>query len=326
MSKAGKFLGIVSVAIAAAWIFTSCWGNKAKDKHTDTATSGVIQISADESFRDIVQQEIDVFESIYVQAGIMPIYASEVDAINLLLKDSVRLAVASRQLTEAEKEGLAQKKLFPKEIKIATDGIALIVNKQNADSMISIPDLREILTGRITRWNQLNPGSKLGDLQLVFDNQNSSTVRFAIDSICRGDSLAGNLSAQHDNAAVIDYVSKTPGAIGVIGVTWVGNKSDSTRMTFSELVTVMSVSRESDARKQLQAFSGLYRIGTVSAGSEYVRTADRSAQRVGVGIRHVHGVRSRPADHSPFRHRTCDAKCADRKCTRKFVIKNSLTN
>lgn len=197
------------MAIAAAWIFTSCWGNKAKDKHTDTATSGVIQISADESFRDIVQQEIDVFESIYVQAGIMPIYASEVDAINLLLKDSVRLAVASRQLTEAEKEGLAQKKLFPKEIKIATDGIALIVNKQNADSMISIPDLREILTGRITRWNQLNPGSKLGDLQLVFDNQNSSTVRFAIDSICRGDSLAGNLSAQHDNAAVIDYVSKT---------------------------------------------------------------------------------------------------------------------
>ena len=101
------------MVIAAAWIFTSCWGNKAKDKHTDTATSGVIQISADESFRDIVQQEIDVFESIYVQAGIMPIYASEVDAINLLLKDSVRLAVASRQLTEAEKEGLAQKKLFP---------------------------------------------------------------------------------------------------------------------------------------------------------------------------------------------------------------------
>ena len=250
MSKAGKFLGIVSVAIAAAWIFTSYWGNKAKDIHTYTATSGVRQISADESFRDIVQQEIDVFESIYVQAGIMPIYASEVDAINLLLKDSVRLAVASRQLTEAEKEGLAQKKLFPKEIKIATDGIALIVNKQNADSMISIPDLREILTGRITRWNQLNPGSKLGDLQLVFDNQNSSTVRFAIDSICRGDSLAGNLSAQHDNAAVIDYVSKTPGAIGVIGVTWVGNKSDSTRMTFSELVTVMSVSRETKATRE----------------------------------------------------------------------------
>lgn len=97
---------------------------------------------------------------------------------------------------------------------------------------------------------QLNPGSKLGDLQLVFDNQNSSTVRFAIDSICRGDSLAGNLSAQHDNAAVIDYVSKTPGAIGVIGVTWVGNKSDSTRMTFSELVTVMSVSRETKATRE----------------------------------------------------------------------------
>lgn len=242
-------MGIVSVAVAAGCLFVSCWGNKTKDKHTDTATSGVIQISADESFRDIVQQEIDVFESIYVQSGIMPVYVDEVEAINLLLKDSVRLAVASRELTEAEKEGLAQKKLFPKEIKIATDGIALIVNKQNADSLISVADLKEILTGRITRWGQLNPKSRLGDLQLVFDNPNSSTVRFAIDSICRGDSLRGNLSAQQNNTGVIDYVSKTPGAIGVIGVTWVGDKSDSTRMTFSDMVTVMGVSREAKATR-----------------------------------------------------------------------------
>lgn len=228
----------------------SCHGRQSNDKYTDTATSGVIPISADESFRDIIQQEIDVFESIYIQAGICPIYTDEVDAIDLLLKDSVRLAITSRKLTEQENKYLESKKFFPKEIKIATDGIALIVNKQNPDSLISVPTLKKILTGEITRWDQVDSRSGLGELMFVFDHTNSSTVRFAVDSICQGDSLRGNLSALKTNAAVIDYVEKTPNAIGVIGVSWVGNKSDSTQLSFSERVTVMSVSKEAVATAQ----------------------------------------------------------------------------
>jgi len=58
---------------------------------------------------------------------------------------------------------------------MATDGLALIVNKQNADSLITVEQFKEILTGKITDWKQLNPASRLGALQLVFDNPNSST-------------------------------------------------------------------------------------------------------------------------------------------------------
>ena len=183
-------------------------------------------------------------------AGIDPIYASEVDAINLLLKDSVRLTVSTRRLTDAEKAGLEEKKFFPKEFKVASDAIALIVNRQNPDSIISLKDLSRILTGEVTEWSELYPGSKLGKLQLVFDNPNSSTVRYAIDSICRGRPLAGSLHAQKSNAEVIDFVSQSPSAIGVIGVSWVGSESDSTNLSFSDRVTVMAVSREEKATEQ----------------------------------------------------------------------------
>lgn len=241
-----KGIGLVVITLAVC----SCHGRRSSDKHTDTATTGVISISADESFRDIIQQEIDVFESIYIQAGILPIFTDEVDAIDLLLKDSVRLAITSRKLTDEENKYLESKKFFPKEIKIATDGIALIVNKQNSDSLISVPALKKILTGEVTRWDQLDAHSRLGELVFVFDHTNSSTVRFAVDSICRGDSLKGNLSALKTNAAVIDYVEKTPNAIGVIGVSWVGDKSDSTQLSFSDRVTVMSVSKDEVATAQ----------------------------------------------------------------------------
>ena len=249
MSKFDR-LSVYAVLLASGLALFACRGRQTKDKYTDTATSGFISISADESFRRIVQQEIDVFESIYTMAGIDPIYASEVDAINLLLKDSVRLIVSTRRLTDAEKAGLEEKKFFPKEFKVASDAIALIVNRQNPDSIISLKDLSRILTGEVTEWSELYPGSKLGKLQLVFDNPNSSTVRYAIDSICRGRPLAGSLHAQKSNAEVIDFVSQSPSAIGVIGVSWVGSESDSTNLSFSDRVTVMAVSREEKATEQ----------------------------------------------------------------------------
>lgn len=243
-------------------LFISCQNKQDKPKHTDTPTSGVISISVDESFQPIIQQEIDVFEGLYQQASIIPYYVDEVEAINMLLRDSVRLAITTRPLTEKEKAALNSQKLFPKEVKIATDAIAIIVNKENKDSLITVDELRNILTGDITLWKQLYPQSRLGDLQLVFDNPNSSTVRYAIDSICEGKPLSTKLNAQKNNESVIDYVSKTPNAMGIIGVSWVSNKKDSTNLSFLDKVNLMRVSRDDKAytlnsKKPYQAFIAL---------------------------------------------------------------------
>ena len=88
-----KGIGLVVIAMAVC----SCHGRRSSISIPIRRLRAVISISADESFRDIIQQEIDVFESIYIQAGILPIFTDEVDAIDLLLKDSVvRLAITSR--------------------------------------------------------------------------------------------------------------------------------------------------------------------------------------------------------------------------------------
>lgn len=232
---------------------------KPKDKFTDTPTSGVIPVSVDESFQPIIGQEIDVFEGIYTLAGIVPHYCSEVEAINLLLKDSVRLAITTRPLTTQEQESFKSRKFFPREMKIAIDGIALIVNNQNQDTVISVADLQKVMTGEITDWKALDPQSSDENIELVFDHRNSSTVRFAIDSICRGKALSGRLRAEHTNAGVIDYVANNPQAIGVIGVSWLQNPEDSTRLSFLKRVKVMSVSRaekptSADSYKPWQAY------------------------------------------------------------------------
>ncbi len=221
--------------------------DKPKDGRTDTYSSGVITIAADESFEPIVQQEIDVFEGLYPSASIVPRYVTEVEAVNLLLRDSLRLAITSRRLTQSEMVSFHSRKFFPQEIKLATDGLALIVNKSNPDTLISVSTIQKILTGKVTKWKDIYASSKLRNITIVFDNKNSSTVRFAVDSICKGKPLSNNVKALKTNPEVINYVAHNPDAIGVIGVNWLSDKNDSTGLSFTKEVQVMSVSYSDDA-------------------------------------------------------------------------------
>lgn len=233
---------------ALVMLISAC-NNKPKDGFTDTYTSGVIAIAADESFRPIIQEEIDVFEGTFALAGIVPKFTTEVNAINLLLKDSVRLAIATRTLSAEEMSSFHSRKFFPREIKLATDGLALIINRANKDSLISLRDIKRMLTGEVKTWKEIYPSSSLKNIQVVFDNKNSSTVRFAVDSICKGKKLSKDLKALNNNQEVIDFVAQNSHAIGVIGVNWLGNRSDTTNLSFRNEIRVMSVSEDDIATK-----------------------------------------------------------------------------
>jgi len=278
-------------------VLVSCQ-TKSKDRFTDTYSSGVIPIAVDENLKPIIQEELDVFEALHPQAGIVPKYTNEVDAINSLLKDSVRLVVATRTLSSNEELSLKSKKFSPRSYKLATDGIALVINNQNNDSLITVSQIKDILTGKATNWKDIFPKSKLGKFQIVFDNQNSSTVRYAIDSICNGDKLSTKLFAQTTNPEVIDFVSKAPNAIGIIGVNWLGNQKDTTNLSFKDDIRVMAVSGEAEATvansyKPFQAylFYGYYPLtrsiyiilndprGSLPSGLTSFMTSDRG-QRI----------------------------------------------
>ena len=236
------FIAIIFVVLS----FFSCSREK-KDKYTDTLTEGVISVAVDETFAPILQDEIAVFESVFPKAGIVPVFTTEGNAIELLLKDSVRMAITTRALTDKELQSLQARKFQPRLYRLASDAIALVINKSNSDTLITVDQLRQILFGKVTNWNQIYPNSTLGKIVTVFDNANSSTVRYAIDSVCGGQALATNLNAQSTNREVLEYVAKTPQAIGIVGVNWLANKVDTTNLSFNDIVKVMSVSNETVA-------------------------------------------------------------------------------
>lgn len=222
------------------FIFTSCNRNQ-EGEPEDTPTSGTISITADETFKPIIEAEVTAFENIYKNAKINASYKPEGKAVADLLNDSARIIIVTRELTSAEKKHFDDIKLFPRITKIAYDAVSFVTNNSNSDTMFSNDQVKKIITGEISTWKQLNPKSPDSPIQLVFDNNSSGTLRYLKD-YTGGKNISKNSSAASSSEAVIDYVSKNRNSLGVIGVTWVSDRRDSSLMSFVNKVRVVEVS------------------------------------------------------------------------------------
>lgn len=228
------FTGIVAL--------TSCGGDPTTQ--LDTPTTGTISISVDESFQPIIESEVNTFEGIYKYANINAAYKTEGQVIKDLLNDSTKIAILSRELTADEKAVFEKQNRVPRVTRIAIDAIAIITNKQNPDTLLTMDELKQIFNGQVKSWQELDEESTLGDITIVFDNNNSSTARYVRDSLITGNNLPANTFASNSHKALIDYVEENKNALGVIGINWVSDLDDSTAVGFLNRIKVLGISKE----------------------------------------------------------------------------------
>ncbi|MEO6168533.1 MAG: substrate-binding domain-containing protein, partial [Chitinophagales bacterium] len=214
----------------------------------DTPETGCIAIVADESFAPLLRNEIATFSSIYKEAKINVEFLPEMKVASSFFGNAdLRLMVISRRLYNDEKKYFEQLGLPPHEIKIAIDAIAFVINTENSDSNFEYNQIAEIISGKITSWKEINPNSRLGKISVVFDNQQSSTVRFLSEKLLQNNlQLTHNAFAVDSNPAVIEYVEKDPASIGIIGVSWISDKDDSTSGRFLRRIRVAAVSAKEE--------------------------------------------------------------------------------
>ncbi|MBT1704941.1 PstS family phosphate ABC transporter substrate-binding protein [Chryseosolibacter indicus] len=241
-------------AVILFLFFISCRDTDKNGRLLDTPTTGSIKISADESLRPLIETEVETFNSIYTKAKVEVLYLPEIEAMEELMKDSVRLAIVTRHLVPEERAYFKEKRITPDEVDIALSGAAIIVNPERKDTLISMAQLKQILSGTVSNWNQLGSRTNAG-IEIVFDNPKSGLVRYLKDSIAKVDKLPANCYAVENNEAVVDYVSKNPNALGLIGVEWISD--DPTTNTFLKKVKVVGVSGDSTHFQPYQAYMAL---------------------------------------------------------------------
>ena len=206
--KSGCLFALILLVVAAC-------GRKAEEQDSETTVSGKTLIAVDESFRPIVDEEAFVFKSLNEQADLNIIYRAESRVVGLLLNDSVRFAILSRELSADEKKILDARNLPAKVDRFAVDAITLIVNNASVDTLITVGELKKLLNGQART-----------DVNIVFDNPNSSLVRYLKAFANSADLKGRNIYALKDNKEVIKYVGEHKNAIGITGFSWLNDADE----------------------------------------------------------------------------------------------------
>ncbi len=238
--KTNKLINVLLVVVVIA-MFSSCGSSTKID---ETPTRGNIRISVDESYTLVMTSQVSTFEQLYTYAVIRAAYKNEVDCMKDLLNDSVRIIVINRNLTPDEDKNLRSQKIIPKVTKIAYDAIAFIINKENADSTYLYEQIADIFSGKITKWNQINKDSKLGDIEMVFDNNKSGNPRYFKEKFKMNREFPKTCYAVNSNDEVINYVEKNKGAIGIVSVNWISDTQDTVSHRFLSKIKIAGVSDE----------------------------------------------------------------------------------
>ncbi len=210
-------------------LFFSVFFCAQKNDTNETILKGKMELLVDETVLPIIEDQKVVFENTY-DAKLTLEPKSEAELIQSLLKDSSKVAVLSRKLSEKEKQHFIAKKIVPKVTFIATDAIAFIVNKNNIDTLIELKSVLDFMKG--------NTQQKFKGL--VFDNPNSSTVRYMKELAKIDFESQKGVYSFKTNEEVIKYVAENEGMIGVVGVNWLSQSSE-TMAHWKNKTKVMSV-------------------------------------------------------------------------------------
>ena len=241
------FFNPLSSLLLAAFFFFSC---SERQHFEDTPTSGVVNISIDESYTLLFQNQIYTFQNLYERAKVNVRYRTEKQALEDLMSDSSKVAVLNRELTKDEITTFEKKNVFPKTIKIAEDAVALIINPLCTDTTITVDKLKGLLAG-VDSSGPIS-GKKLS---LVFDNNESTNARF-MRKLIDNKPLSPNCFSLSNNDEVIDYVAKNQYSIGIISVNWISDRDDTLSQRFLSKVRVVALANNENSSyfKPYQAY------------------------------------------------------------------------
>ncbi len=215
------------------FLVITCKQTNAEGKQ-ETIIEGETTVLVDESLTPIVEDLVQIFESKY-NAKINIVSKSEAEVIQDLANNETRIAVLSRTLNKKEISFFGSKKIYPKTTPFAVDAIAFITNRNNKDTLIALNDVVDFMKGSKT--------TKIKGL--VFDNLNSSTVRYISELAGINSIPAENVFSFKTNNEVINYVAENNGIIGVVGINYIFEPSEKIRNSIQK-INVLSVQNASD--------------------------------------------------------------------------------
>ncbi|RPI02399.1 MAG: phosphate ABC transporter substrate-binding protein [Calditrichaeota bacterium] len=139
--------------------------------------------------------------------------------ISALINGTTDICNASRPMKPSERDKLKQRyNSLGVEIKVAKDGLSVYLNDANPVAELSLDQVKQIYTGKITNWKQVGGNdAKI----IVYGRENSSgTYVYFKDNVLGGADFTSTMQSMPGTAAVVNTVIKDKNAIGFGGAAY----------------------------------------------------------------------------------------------------------
>lgn len=132
--------------------------------------------------------------------------------IEMLIDNQLAFSHSSRSIKGEENQKAQQKGFSLKEIPVAIDGIAIAVNPNLNIPGLTVAQLKDIYTGKITNWQQLG-GPNLPITPLSRSKEAGGTVEFFIDNVLNKENFGTNVSYIGTTTEALRKLASIPGVI-----------------------------------------------------------------------------------------------------------------
>ncbi len=224
--------------ILFAFSLVSCNQSKPPAQLETTVTKydvykGVLNVSCDAGLEPIIKQQTEVFQYLHDSVRCNVLYSSEKEMFADFRSKKTNVMLLSRALATTEVNDFKNiDTIYIRELPIAYDAVALIASKDFDDSRLTVEQVKQYFS----------PSASAGNSpRLVFENQNSTVVRYVLNSLGYHEKVSSNVYAMQSADEVIAYVTDNKNALGFIPYNRLSDTDDPRVKLLLERIKILSL-------------------------------------------------------------------------------------
>lgn len=194
--------------------------------------SNSIQIKGSDTMVNLVQAWAEDFMKANSGSFVAVTGGGSGTGIAALLNGTCNIAMCSRKMKGKEIELAREKQIEPKEITVALDGLAVVVHPSNPVEQLTIDQLSDIFTGKVTNWKDV--GGKEGKIVILSREVNSGTYVYFKEHVLAKKEYSEAALLMPSSQAVADEVAQNQNAIGYYGMGYISPEQKAIRIAKDE--------------------------------------------------------------------------------------------
>ena len=143
------------------------------------------------------------------------------NGIKAIIDGTAHIGNTSRFIKQKEVNLANTKGVYPVPFRIALDAIVPVVNVKNKISNLSLDQLKAIYLGKIKNWKDV--GGTPGKIVVISRDSSSGTFGVWKDLVMKKERVIPSALTVPSNGGIVQAVSKTPGAVGYVGLGYISD-------------------------------------------------------------------------------------------------------